>query len=311
MNAHDVKKMPIIVVVGPTASGKTKLAIELAQQLDGEIISADSRQIYKKLNIGTGKPTLEQLRQVKHHLVSIVEPEQAVTAEAYSHMAEQALQQIQNDHKKCFLVGGTGLWIRSFVDGLAPVPPADPELRNELKQRAADEGIDNLYAQLKQLDPETAAMLFPADRIRVVRALEICLLTGQKASKLRQLKSSRPPLTTHWFGLSQPREELYSRAETKIDLWLEQGWLEEVKVLLQSGLSEEAPAMQAIGYAHLAKHLKGECSLERATELIKRDTRRYIKRQLTWFRADKRIHWLDSKETVAEIRQKVEAAFQL
>jgi len=291
----------IIVLTGPTASGKTDLAIRLALRCNGEIISVDSRQIYQGLDSGTGKPTPEQCQQVKHHLLSVVAPEKTVTAEDFSKMAKCALQTIHARGKICFLVGGTGLWIRSFIDGLAPVPPADPALRARLNKDAEQKGNLYIYRQLEKVDPETAQALHPGDRLRIIRALEIFILTGDKASVRRKQVSTRPPWQACWFGVIRPREVLYRLAEERIDVWLRKGWCAEVRNLLGRGVPAEAPAMQAIGYSHLVRHLQGEYSLERAAELIKRDTRRYIKRQMTWFRAENRITWLDPTRSIEEI----------
>lgn len=284
---------PVIAIVGPTSSGKTEFSINLADTLKGEIIISDSRQIYQNLDLGTGKPTPSQMTKIRHHLVSISRPEQAVSAEDYANLALSALSEIQAREKTCLVVGGTGLWIRAFLDGLSPVPAADPALRKQLIQQAEAEGNEALLRQLREADPETAEKLSASDRLRIVRALEIYLQTGEKPSVIRKKKPQRPPIQARWIGMDVPRAELYRRSEKRIDEWISQGWLEEVKQLLNSGVSPHAPAMQAIGYSHLVKHLQGEFDLTRAIELIKRDTRHYIKRQLTWFKADKRVEWVD------------------
>ncbi|MBN1595069.1 tRNA (adenosine(37)-N6)-dimethylallyltransferase MiaA [candidate division FCPU426 bacterium] len=296
----------LIVLAGPTAAGKTALAVALASRMRGEIISADSRQIYRGLDIGTGKPSLAECQKVKHHLLSVAEPAQVVTAEDFALLADQALADITAAGKNAWLVGGTGLWMRAFVDGLAPLPAADPVLRKQLQQRAQKEGNESLHRQLAEADPETAKKLHVSDRLRIIRALEILMLTGEKPSARRRQRPLRAPLPAVWFGITRPRTELYQRAEERIAHWLKEGWLEKVSQVLQTGVQVDAPAMQAIGYSHLARHLQGEYSLERAVDLLKRDTRRYIKRQITWFRAEQRITWVNPSLSVAEIRAGME-----
>ncbi len=295
----------MIILAGPTAAGKTALAIKLAESLNGEIISADSRQIYQGLDIGTGKPDSEELKRVRHHLVSVVSPEKSVSAGDFSRMAEKAFQEIINHGKTCLLVGGTGLWIRAFIDGLTPAPPADPEVRALLTEKAVRHGKQALYQELKKADPVTAARLHPSDQVRIIRALEIFILTGERPSERKHripVSVSRPAC---WLGIIRPREELYARAEQRIDFWIASGWREETDRLLKQGVPAEAPAMQAIGYSHWVKHLSGIYSYDQTVDLIKRDSRRYIKRQLTWFRAEKRLSWVDVSKNEREVMREI------
>ncbi|NTV52842.1 MAG: tRNA (adenosine(37)-N6)-dimethylallyltransferase MiaA, partial [Candidatus Firestonebacteria bacterium] len=281
-----------VVLVGPTGAGKTALGIRLAEFFQGEIVSADSRQIYRDFNVGTGKPSLQECVRVKHHLISAVSPHTVVTAAEYARLAKARLQDLESRGIPAFIVGGTGLWIRALVDGMAATPPSDTALRARLEQRAKEEGPEAMHAELARLDPITAERLPVGDRLRVIRALEIIQLTGQPASVLRD----QPAQELHpaiWLGVTRPRAELYARAEKRIDDWLTQGWLDEVKHLLEQGLDAKCPAFQALGYSHLARHLQGELSWDQTVALIKRDTRRYIKRQLTWFNANERITWFD------------------
>jgi len=282
-----------LVVAGPTAAGKTEFATALAARCGAEIISADSRQIYQKLDIGTGKPTNEQLRQAPHALVSSVPPDQAVTAENFAHMADDAAAAIRGRGKAVMVVGGTGLWIRAFIDGLAPVPAADPVVRQALQEELHALGAPALHGRLAEVDPESAAIINHRDAIRIVRALEIYMQTGRPASALRKEASHRPVIPALWIGVERPREILYQRAQDRIRQWLQAGWLEEVRNLLAEGYSPEAPALQAIGYSHLVRHLREGIAWDQTVEWIQRDTRRYIKRQLTWFKAEKRMCWLD------------------
>ncbi len=295
----------MIILAGPTAAGKTALAIKLAEQLNGEIISADSRQIYQGLDIGTGKPGPEEMARIRHHLVSVVSPQKSVSAGDFSRMAEKAFQEITNRGKTCLLVGGTGLWIRAFIDGLTPALPADPEIRAMLTEKAVRHGKQALHQELKQADPATAARLHPSDQVRIIRALEIFILTGERPSERKRcipISVSRPAC---WLGIVRPREELYARAEQRIDSWLAAGWREEIARLLKQGVPAEASAMQAIGYSHWVKHLSGACSYDQTVALIKRDSRRYIKRQLTWFRAEKRLTWIDVSKNEREVMREI------
>jgi tRNA dimethylallyltransferase len=298
----------VVVIAGPTAAGKTPLAVRLAEECNAEIISADSRQIYRSLNLGTGKPSPEELARVPQHLISRVPLSQTVTAADFAALAESVRREITARGRRCLLVGGTGLWIRAFIDGLAPTPPPDPDLRAHLQARAKTEGRERLYLELQAADPVTAARLHPSDLVRVIRALEIYRLSGIRPSEIKN-KAGRE-LPSVWLGLQLPRADLYARAEARIEAWLRAGWLEEVRALLDSGLAWDVPALQALGYSHLARHLRGEWPLARAVDLIKRDTRRYIKRQLTWFRAEPRLHWLDASAGEAAALSAARAALQ-
>jgi tRNA dimethylallyltransferase len=200
-----------------------------------------------------------------------------VTAAEYACLAGNVLKDLEKRRLPVLVIGGTGLWIRALVDGLAPTPPSDPGLRAQIEQRGREQGPQALYSQLQSLDAARAACLSPGDSFRIIRALEIIELTW-------------------WLGISRPRAELYARAEKRIDGWLAEGWLEEVRQLLQQGLEPGCPAFQALGYSHLVQHLQGFTALDQTVELIKRDTRRYIKRQLTWFMADPRITWFDASD---------------
>lgn len=286
----------VLVLAGPTGVGKTRFAIRLAQEFDAEIISADSRQIYRCLNLGTGKPSPAQRRQAVHHLISRFHPERVVTASVFADLAARARDEMERRGQRCILAGGTGLWIQAFMDGLTPSPPPDQRIRQELRLRAERLGSEALHAELERLDPETSRRIAPADRVRIIRALEIHAVTGRKPSQVL----NRPAVARYtgcWIGLTRPRAELYAAAERRIDAWLEAGWLDEVRSLLARGIAPGCPAMQAIGYAHLVSHVSGRLDWPSAVSLIKRDTRRYIKRQLTWFKAEDRLFWIDLSRT--------------
>lgn len=283
----------VLVLVGPTAAGKTALALPLAEALGAEIIAADSRQIYQGLDLGTGKPSNAELARVPHHLVSAAPPERVVSAADFAALAGQVLADLTARGRRALVVGGTGLWVRALVDGLTAGAPPDPEIRAELDKRAQVEGLAALHRELASVDPESAARIPPADRVRILRALEIWRVTGEPPSSARKRPAARvrPSL---WLGLERPRAVLYARAEARIDQWLARGWLEEVKGLLAQGVRTDTPAFRALGYPQLARVARGEWTLDQAETAIKQDTRHYIKRQLTWFRAEPRIRWFDA-----------------
>ncbi|NLY29305.1 MAG: tRNA (adenosine(37)-N6)-dimethylallyltransferase MiaA [Firmicutes bacterium] len=286
---------PILVIVGPTAVGKTELAIEVAEEVDGEIISADSMQVYRGLDIGTAKPTEEERRGVPHHLLDIVDPKDEFSVADYQAMVEEVLADLAARDKTPILTGGTGLYIQAVLQGFVFSPEGkDPELRSRLEDMADAEGNKALHAQLAQVDPETARRLHPNDRRRIIRALEVFYSTGQPLSQhLKMQREGGPRHRSVKFGLIRNRARLYERINTRVDLMMEAGLLDEVKGLLEQGLSDDSTAMQALGYKEFVGYLRGEYDLEEAVRLLKRDTRRYAKRQLTWFRRDKEIIWLD------------------
>jgi tRNA dimethylallyltransferase len=286
---------PLVVLAGPTGAGKTALAVRLAETFGGEILSADSRQIYRDFNLGTGKPSPGECARVKHHLISTASPRSVVTAAEFARLGRGVLDSLEARGLQAWVVGGTGLWIRALVDGLAPTPPADMSLRAAWAAQARELGPAALHAQLERLDPAAAGRLPIGDVKRVIRALEIIRLTGQPASAVtsRPPENGRPAL---WLGLTRSRADLYARAEKRVDAWLAAGWLEEVRGLQAQGLEPECPAFQALGYAHLVRHLQGALAWDRAVALIKQDTRRYIKRQLTWFSSNPRITWFDASD---------------
>jgi tRNA dimethylallyltransferase len=294
----------IIAIVGPTSSNKTDLSIELADILNGEIISADSRQIYQKLNIGAGKPTAPQLNRIKHHLISCKPPDEPITAHQFSIMAEEILIKIKSIGSQCFLTGGTGLWIKSFCDGLIPTPPPNPEFREKLKKEITQDGLFKHYSHLIDHDPGIIGKIKPNDTLRIIRALEIIENSTLLPSEIKW-NTSKVRHKTLRIGCYRPRKVLYQVAEQKIDNWISTGWIEEVKNLLEEGINQNYPAMQALGYSHIIKYLRGDISKGNLIYLIKRDTRRYIKRQLTWFRSDLRIHWIDTNRPMRQVVKEV------
>jgi tRNA dimethylallyltransferase len=282
----------LIAIIGPTGVGKTALAIELAEKINAEIVSADSRQIYRGMDIGTGKPRHDQLARVKHHLIDIVEPDQAYTLAEYQRNALRSIEDIFARGKQPLLVGGTGLYIRAVTEGLViPEVPPTPEVRSKLEARAAIEGGDKLYAELKLIDPEAALRIDPHNVRRTIRALEVYQVTGQKFSELGKIDP--PPFEIRKIGLTLPREELYRRIDQRIDEMIEHGWLEETRSLAAK-YDWKLPSMSSLGYPQMGAVLRGEQSIEDAAQLIKHDTHRFVRHQYAWFRPkDPRIEWLD------------------
>lgn len=288
----------LLVIVGPTAVGKTEIAIKVAQRLDGEIISADSMQIYRGMNIGTAKPTLEEQAGILHHMIDIVDPGEPFSVADYQKMAREKIKEVADRGRLPILAGGTGLYVRAVIDPYNFIPAnTDWELRSRLRQQAREVGLEALYNRLSEVDPVAAERIHPNDERRIIRALEVYQTTGQPLSFWEQQPDEqRPMYDLIMIGLHRPRPELYDRINRRVDLMLEHGLLEEAQNLLAQGLDEKFIANQAIGYKEFFAYLRGEESLAEATEKLKQGTRRYAKRQLTWFRADRRIHWVQVGE---------------
>jgi tRNA dimethylallyltransferase len=299
--ADSPARIPLLVLAGPTATGKTGLAIALARRLGGEIVSADSRQIYRGMDIGTAKPTPEQRALAPHHLLDVVTPDESYTLAQYQADAQAAIAAIHAREQLPLLVGGTGLYIRAVVDNLAiPQVPPNQELRQQLEEEAARQGSAALHARLAALDPIGAARIDPANLRRVIRALEVVLLTGQPFSAQQGARPS--PYRPLFLGLNGPRELLYARADQRVDAMLASGLVWEVQRLIAAGYDWHLPSMSSLGYQEVGGYLRGELSLEAAVERLKFNTHHYIRRQLTWFRAEQRIHWLDCTATDPERR---------
>ena len=287
-------KSPLIFIVGPTAVGKTDISIRLAQRIDAEIVSLDSRQIYRQMDIGTAKPTSEQQNTVPHHLVDCVEVNQLFSAADYQRFADAAIEDICRRGKQPLIVGGAGLYFRTLVDGLFEGPAADAEIRSRLERESEEHGATALHERLRHCDPESANRIHPNNVVKVIRALEIYELTGKPISSFQQQwKHSAPRYPFRAFGLCVPRDCLYRRIETRVDQMIERGLIEEVKGLLSGGCPLNCVAMQGIGYKEIVRYLDGMQSLDEAIALLKTNTRRYAKRQLTWFRNDARIQWIN------------------
>ena len=286
-------KHKLIAIVGPTASGKTRLSVELAKELGGEIISFDSMQIYRGMDIGTAKPTMEERQGIVHHMLDIADPREDYSVSRFVEEADKLLQELLSQGKTVILVGGTGLYIDSLMKGLEFAPLPESGVRQELTRIAQEQGIEVLMDKLRAVDPESAERIHPSNQKRVIRALEIYLESGKTMTQHNLETQQRPPkYEPLWIGLDYVnREALYARINRRVDLMVEQGLLEELQRLLAQGIPENATSMQAIGYKELMGYIRGECSLEEAKELLKQSSRRYAKRQRTWFRRNPKIHW--------------------
>ncbi|MCL5780954.1 MAG: tRNA (adenosine(37)-N6)-dimethylallyltransferase MiaA [Firmicutes bacterium] len=284
---------PLVVIVGPTASGKTDVAIELAKMVRGEVISADSILVYRGMDVGTAKPTPEEMQGIPHHLIDIVNPDEEFSVAMYQSAAEKLITEITGRGNLPLLVGGTGLYVRSVIDHYDFTPaPRDEGLREKLKQQAATMGAEAMHRKLAAVDPASAARLHPNDTRRVIRALEVYYQTGKPITEYQySQQNTTPKYRLKMFGLTMDRQLLYRRIEQRVDLMLQRGLVEEVRQLMQR-YDAWGTALQGLGYKEIIAYIKGECTLEDAVEILKRNTRRFAKRQLTWFKADKRIHWL-------------------
>ena len=285
---------PLVVIVGPTAVGKTRLALRLAGELGAEIVSADSRQVYRGMDIGTDKPTAEERQRVPHHLVDIVNPDEEFTLARYQDMAYAAIDDVLARGRVPLLVGGTGLYIKAVAEGWS-IPRVRPNeaLRTELYREAEVEGGVALHARLRQVDPVAAEKIDPRNVRRVIRALEVYLEAGRPISELQRRRP--PPYRVLQIGLTMERAALYRRIDQRVDRMIETGLVEEVRGLVEQGYGYDLPAMSGLGYRQVGSYLRGEISLEEAIRLIKRDTRRFVRQQYNWFRLDDEgIRWFQA-----------------
>jgi tRNA dimethylallyltransferase len=276
---------PLVVIVGPTASGKSTLAVWLAERLQGEVVACDSTQLYHGFDIGTAKPSLAERRGIPHHLIDVLDPTQDATAGGYRAMALPVLDDLRRRKRLPILTVGTGLYLRALLEGLADIPQRCEELRARLRQSAERHAAGHLHRMLQRLDPQAAQKIAPADEQKLIRAAEVCLLSKKPISEL--YRAGRAALTG-WkplqLALLSPREALYERIHARTDTMIANGWLEEVRALAASGLPENAKPFDFIGYRELRSVLRGSMALEEARAAIQQSTRRYAKRQLSWFR---------------------------
>ena len=283
---------PLLVLVGPTAIGKTDVAVRLAARLPLEAVNADSRQVYRGMDIGTGKPSADERAALPHHLIDVVDPPERYHAARFRRDALEAIARIRARGRLPVVVGGTGLYVRALLKGLHPAPPADPALRVELEAIAAAQGSEALHRRLAERDPAAAARLHPRDRVRLVRALEVLTLGGP-GPEPADWSSAVPPFRLLMVGLRQSREALGRRIADRVRAMVARGMMSEVQGLLEAGYDEALPAMGGIGYRQFSAVLRGDMTEAEATRLMIRDTTRYAKRQMTWFARDPEVRWLD------------------
>ncbi|MFC4077938.1 tRNA (adenosine(37)-N6)-dimethylallyltransferase MiaA [Salinithrix halophila] len=300
----------LLLIVGPTAVGKTSLSLKLAEEFRGEILSGDSMQVYRYLDIGTAKASPEELARVPHHLIDLLEPDESFSVDQFQCLARRTIREVQERGHLPMIVGGTGLYIQAITHGYQmPDVKADATFRREMEAFADREGNASLHAKLVDRDAKAAARLHPNDRRRIIRALEIIRGTGKTLDEVQRRKPS--PYRTCWIGLTRPREQLYDRINRRVDQMMKHGLLQEVAALKRMGYTRTLVSMQALGYKELMLHLEGELSLDEAVSLIKQRTRKFAKRQLSWFRRLPEIHWFDVTREGAyrEIRERIAGNF--
>ncbi|HON57986.1 MAG TPA: tRNA (adenosine(37)-N6)-dimethylallyltransferase MiaA [Smithella sp.] len=300
-----VKKTPLVIINSPTATGKTKLAIELALEFQGEIINADSLQVYRYLDIGTAKPTPQQRQAVKHHLIDIVDPDEEYNAALFAQHARVVINNLGKLKKPVFVVGGTGLYIKALLRGIIATPPVDQTIRNHYRSLRDSRGKPYLFDMLQKRDPVAAGKINPNDSVRVIRALEVLDQTGESIAVMQQEHAfTDSPFVSYKVGLSVDREDLKRRIIARTERMIDDGLLEEVEKILDMGYPESLKPLQSLGYKQMIGFLRHRYKWDEAIELIKHDTWRYAKRQMTWFGADKEIHWFEP-DAIGEIRKNI------
>ncbi len=291
-----MEKIKVVIIGGPTASGKSMLAVDLSERFNGEVVSADSMQVYRYMDIGTAKPSREERERIPHHMIDAADPDEEFTAARYRDEASGAIKKIHAMGKRVFIVGGTGLYIRALIKGLFRGPGSDMRLRGELAMIGGGEGAMCLYEKLKEIDPEGALRIHPNNAARIIRALEVYYLTNKPISALQKEHGfSEDPYEVAKVGLSVDRGILYQRIEERVDRMIQDGFVEEVRRLIDMGYGGTR-AMAGLGYKEICIYLKAEHNLEYAVKEIKKNTRRYAKRQMTWFRKEADIQWFPCEE---------------
>ena len=297
----------IICVAGPTASGKTALAVELAKELNGEVVSCDSMQVYRRMDIGTAKPTIDEMQGIVHHMLDVAEPDEDFSVSRYCEMASPIVDDIVARGKTAIIAGGTGLYMDALIKGNDFAPCPSTGRREELEEKADREGMEVLMDWLRSIDPQAAARLHLSDRKRIIRALEVYLETGETITAHNLKTQAIPPkYSPLWLGIDfTERSELYRRIDLRVDLMLQMGLLDEIRQLLADGVPPSCTAMQAIGYKEFVAALDGNGTIEEAASLVQQSSRRYAKRQLTWFRRNKNMNWLlrDRDEILSAARR--------
>jgi len=287
---------PTPFIVGPTAVGKTATAIELARLVGGEIISIDSRQVYRGMDVGTAKPTLQQLAEIRHHMIDVLDPTEQISAGMYREMVLPMVAEIRERAHLPIFVGGSGMYVKALVEGIFSESETDETVRRKIRRELEKKGAAELYNRLVDIDPETAIKTHINDVKRITRALEIYEITGEAPSRHYRRQQSEPPFPYRIFVLYMEREKLYERIDRRVEEMLEEGLVEEVKGLLDSGLRNDLDALLTLGYQEVIVYLDGNCSLAEMIENVKRNTRRYAKRQLTWFRNQLQADWIDMEK---------------
>jgi tRNA dimethylallyltransferase len=306
MNKIELESLPLIVVVGPTASGKSALAVALAKALQAEIIACDSTQLYRGVNIGTAKPTVEERQGVVHHLIDVLDASEAATAGGYRDLALAVLADMRKRGRLPILAVGTGLYMRALLEGLADLPLRSEELRERLRASSRKSGEMHLHRVLQRMDAEAAARIAPTDEQKLIRAIEVCILTRKPISEVH--RAGRSPLQG-WrvlrVGLMPSREMLRGRIDARTEAMIDGGWLDEVRGLLAAGIAENAKIFDFIGYREMMQVLRGELTMEKARTAIQLATRHYAKRQMTWFRRDKSIRWFAGPGDDAGVQREI------
>ena len=297
----------VIVIVGPTCSGKTKLSLSLAKNLKSEIISADSRQVYKYLDIGTAKPSGQELKLVKHHFINTLKPDEEFNVSKFEDGAVDIISNLHKYNKIPVVVGGSGLYIKALIDGIFNTANKDEDYRKELKEKIIEYGKEYLYEELKKVDLISAEKMLPQNWKRVMRALEVYHLTKEPIWKLQQEYNRNLNFEFHQYGLDWDREILYENIDRRVDDMINKGLVDETKNVLNMGYNKKLNSLNTVGYKEIISYLDNEITLEKAVELIKRNTRRFAKRQLTWFRKDERIKWISivKSEDINEVSKRI------
>jgi tRNA dimethylallyltransferase len=296
-------KPKLVIVLGPTAVGKSDVVLELAAELAGEIINADSQQVYRQMDIGTAKPSKTQRKLVRHHVIDVVDPDEEFNVAMFRRLATASVNDIDKRGRQVLVCGGTGLYIKALTRGLFIGPAQDPAIRTALNAAAQEQGLGGLYEQLQGFDPAATSWIHPHDRQRIIRALEVYHLTGRPMSAWqRDHAFSERPFETLKIGLCRERDALYDRIDQRCDRMIETGLIDEVKGLLDNGYSFALKPLQSVGYKHVGCFLDGRMALQEAVSVMKRDTRRLAKRQLSWFRSDPEVRWFHPEAERAKIK---------
>lgn len=301
LSERQVRLKPLVVIVGPTAVGKSRIAIDVAKRLDTEILTADSRQVYRGMDVGTDKPSIATRQGIPHQLIDLADPDEPFNTGLFRQHAIAAIERLYQHRRLPLIVGGTGLYVRTLLQGICAAPPADPTVRTQLRAEARAEGTERLYARLAAVDPVTAGKLHPHDTSKIIRALEVHQLSGLPISEFQARHGfAERPFSSLVIGLNRDRDQLYRRIEERIDWQLANGLIDETKALLDRGYRRDSAAMKGLGYRQVAAYLTGECDRTEMVRLFKRETRQFAKRQMTWFRRDPDMTWLMVEESEPE-----------